>query len=247
MQAANLFCIPHAGGSATSYYSWMSKWDQRFRIIPLELPGRGIRFKDQAYETIEEVVADFYDVIQPHMETGVPYALFGHSMGAIIAFELCHKLSRSGGAKPIHCFFSGSKAPHLVVLESEERREWTNEKIIQKITTLGGTPQAVLQDEEMLKLYLPQIRSDFLMLDDYKFDINRAPLDINISVIGGKEDDITKEELIVWRQNTTGMCNVNLFAGGHFYLFHTVQRITDYVRTRLYEELSENTANGVIG
>jgi medium-chain acyl-[acyl-carrier-protein] hydrolase len=184
------------------------------------LPGREARFSEPAYVRVETLVQNLSEEILSYLD--VPFQFFGHSMGALISFELTRQLRRQRRPQPTQLFVSSHRAPQLP-RRQEPVYAQPEDEFIESIKDLGGTPEAILQNAELMQLFLPLLRADFELCEVYQYK-PEAPLAIPISVFGGLEDkDIPVVDLEAWRAQTIGSFNMETFAGGHFYL-HPYQK-----------------------
>ena len=228
-----LFCLPYAGGSSAIYYSWKKHLVPEIELVPLELAGRGSRIHETLYNDRAEAVEDVLRLIKGDIHTS-PYLLFGHSMGALISYELVQRIRESNLPPPMHIFFSGTSAPHL---KDEEKKYhlMDEEDFKQQVLELGGTPPEFFESPELLELFLPLLKNDFRLAET---DIPRGeinPLDQNITVFQGKEDDLSTQQCEEWRRHTHGRCRLHYFEGGHFFLNEETEQIT-----RIINEICSN-------
>src|SRR5690554_1288991 len=168
----NLYCIPHAGGSASVYYKWKRYLDSGIRLQPIELCGRGSRQKENFYSTIRSGVEDIYTQIRPELDQ--PFALFGHSMGSLFAYELCIMMKERDGIEPLHLFVSGRRAPHLIHSQEVVHTQ-TDEQIINEMMKFRGAPREFFNNSHFLDYFLPIIRADYKLIDEYSHDSTRLP------------------------------------------------------------------------
>lgn len=210
-----LFCIPHAGGSASSYHEWKS---DNFQVIPVELPGRGRRFHDTLCRSIDETAEDIVKNIIKELN-GSDYALFGHSMGAVLCYEVYYKLRALGYKKPVHIFLSAKMPPH------SRRKEITHhlpeEEFRKTIASKGGTPGAVFQNEELWQLCYPILCSDIRNVELYEHKIKECRVESDITLIYGTEDEMLENStgsIHEWKQYAGAGYREVEFSGDHFYL-----------------------------
>jgi surfactin synthase thioesterase subunit len=209
-----LMCFPYAGASAMVYLRWRRKVPDWLEIRPVELPGRGERLLE-ALETDWDRLTDRLAVeIAGH--TDEPYALFGHSMGALLAFEMAHKLDALGLPPARALVVSGAHAPsrrdnrRFAALESDEQ-------LLAEMQRLNGTEAAVLASEELMALTLPVLRADFKLCGQYQRRA-RAPLNLPLHVLAGARDETTDETLSAWQTETVARFSLDRFDGDHFFI-----------------------------
>lgn len=210
-----LFCFPYAGGTSAIYAKWRRYISKNINLCPIELAGRGQRYEAPLYNTLNEVIEDVYSIIKNDIDDN--YAFFGHSMGCLVAYELAHKIRKLGKNSPYHIFFSGKSAPHSEKV-SRNIYNLPDEEFKSEILSLGGTPKEILEQQELLDIFLPILRADFKVNDTYKYIEPDKKLDCNITVINGKEDDMSLSDIVGWKQHTSGDCKIYMMDGGHFYL-----------------------------
>jgi medium-chain acyl-[acyl-carrier-protein] hydrolase len=210
-----LFCLPYAGGSAVIYRKWADLLPPFVEVFAVEIPGRGGRMREKPYTSIQALVEALENGITDYLEP--PFAFFGHSMGAVIGFELAHKLLSARGLQPVHLFFSGRMAPQIVIKE-RPTYNLPHAEFIEELRRLQGTPAELLDNPELLELLEPILRADFQAIETYRYH-PKPPLPCPFTVLGGHADkDITREHLEAWRQHTSGSFSLHMFPGHHFFL-----------------------------
>lgn len=214
-----LFCIPYAGGAAAAFRTWPAGLPELVQVHPMQLPGRGSRLRERPLDRIEPLAEGIADAIFPL--TDRPVAIFGHSMGALIAFEVARRLRRKYATHIAHLFVAGRCAP-----QDRERGKPTSHlpdrEFLGELRRLNGTPRAVLENSELMELLLPAIRADFAVSEQYRY-VPEAPFPCPISVFGGREDHLaSREELEGWRAQTSGPFNLRMLEGDHWFP-HTAQ------------------------
>jgi len=210
----NVFCFPFAGGGASYYRGWTS-FGSRVAICPVQLPGREERFKERALDRMPDVVAAAAEQLAPLLQH--PYAFFGHSMGALICYELVHALRVRGAPMPMHLFVSASPAPQLAS-EVPSMHDVPEDRFFEELGRYGGLPAEVLQHRELLALVTPLLRADLAVTGTYHYG-GHPPLGIPITAFGGQSDLAAQPPLVeAWRARTAGAFACELFPGGHFYL-----------------------------
>lgn len=228
-----LFCFPYAGGASAVFNPWKNWLDRDIELRAVELAGRGKRIYDPLYTSIFHAVDDVYEMIKDELPLG-PYALMGHSMGCIIAYELVQKLRKQNEALPAMVFFSGRGAPHLSKKEEEDMYyNLPDEAFREKVVELGGTPPEFFEHQELLEVFLPMLKRDFEISETYTSSPEISPLDMDIDVFIGKEEEVTAEQMHGWKDHTHGICNLHYFEGGHFFLHEKAGQIVDVINSRV--------------
>jgi len=218
-----LFCLPYSGASAMVYSRWRRAMPAWLQVCPLELPGRGMRMDEPLQRDIKTLAAQLADEISAQLDG--PYALFGHSLGGLLAFELAHALRVRGAPQPLALFASGTAGPaHRDV--SEYAVEKTDEQLIARLRELKGTSDEALANGELMQLMLPILRADFLLCGSFQYG-EREPLALPIHVFGGKQDTVRAEQLLDWQEDTASGFSLDMFDGHHFFL---VQQETAVLR-----------------
>ena len=210
-----LFCFHHAGGGASSFRSWLGKVGADVDVVPIQLPGRENRLKEPPVRRMEALVDGLVPALSPLFD--LPFAFFGHSMGSLIAFELARHLRRTDQTLPVFLFVSSRRAPQLPN-PNPPIHQLADTAFLEVLQRLNGTPDAVLQHDELMRLILPAMRADYELVETYEY-VPEEPLACPIAVFGGMDDpSATREDLLAWRQQTAAGFNLHLYPGGHFYL-----------------------------
>ncbi len=210
-----LFCFPYAGGTADVYRSWQRWFSPEIDLCLVHLPGRGRRMPEKPFTRIKSLVTALARVIAPEIQ--VPYALYGHSMGAVISFELARDLVRTHGTGPEHLFVSGRRAPRWPNTEPPTYH-LPQDEFIAELKRLKGTPDEVLAHPELMELFITVLRADFEMVDTYEFE--QAPLlSSPITVYGGLSDEhVPAESCRAWSEETSAACRTRMVQGDHFFV-----------------------------
>ena len=211
-----LFCFPHAGSGATAYQGWKRDLPPFVEICAVRLPGRESRLAESSFSNSQLLVQELTEMLAD--ECDIPYAIFGHSMGAVLAYEFALSLRDKGLRQPEGLFLSGRIAAHLTV-PLEPLHELPTEQFLAELKVrYGGLPEELLQDQEMLDFYLPILRTDIKLIETYRYR-PRDPLSCPIMVTAGTRDQsVWNEALLAWGQHTASEVDVKRFEGGHFYL-----------------------------
>lgn len=221
-----LYCIPYAGGSAIIYHQWKSKLRSNIELCPIELAGRGGRITEPLYANLEAAVEDIFEQIKAGITTH-DYIVFGHSMGALLAYELLQKIKNEGVKKPLHAFFSGRKPPHIA--RKKIYSSLSTEAFEREIMSLGGTPPEVFKYPELKEVFMPILRNDFRISETVikRSEISKLPIEFSILI--GKEEQIHQVEANQWRMHTSQACCVYFVNGGHFFLSKETDAVTNII------------------
>jgi medium-chain acyl-[acyl-carrier-protein] hydrolase len=213
--SAQLFCFHHAGGSSSCYRNWRRFLPASFEIIPIGLPGRHERFNEALIRDFPTALAAVTRMVRPLVSA--PFALIGHSMGALLAYEVARNLEQLG-PRAGALFVSACRAAHLWAEGRDLKSQLPDSALLEEIREMNGTPESLLLDAEMMELFLPVVRADFSVCDSYKFDPEPF-LTCPIFAFGGLNDpDIKREDIAAWRHLTSGGFGLRMLAGGHFFI-----------------------------
>lgn len=227
-----LFCLPWAGGAASGYTGWADALPDVVEMCALQLPGRENRLRETPHRRLEPLVADIYTAIAPLLDA--PCAFFGHSMGALLAFELARLLRDDGRSEPQHIFVAGCGAPQLRRLRHPLHR-LPDDALIGALQRLDGFPDWVASEPELLELVLPTLRADLELCETYGYR-HAAPLSCTITALGGTEDRaVLPLELAAWERQTTAPFQLRLFSGSHFFVAPHRDAILDIVSSALLD------------
>jgi medium-chain acyl-[acyl-carrier-protein] hydrolase len=231
-----LFCIPYAGGAANIYRKWTESLGAIVEVWAIEPPGRGSRLRETPFTTLHDLVQQLGPAFHPYLDK--PFAFFGHSMGAIISFELARYLRRARLRDPLHLFVSGCRA-----LQLPDPRPPTYDlpeaQFMEELRRLNGTPRDVLDHPEMMEFILPLLRADFALTQTYEYS-DEPPLDCSITAFGGFQDEeINRAGVEAWQAQTSSAFSSYMLPGDHFFL--------DSSRAALLEVLARELESAVDG
>ncbi len=224
-----LFCFPHAGSSVAPYARWKRRVPEWLRVVPVELPGRGRRTPEPLESTFTGLLERVLDDVRP--DPALPFALFGHSLGALLAFEVGCRIAERIGRAPLVVFASGTHAPSRRDPERFAHLE-TDAELRAELLKLSGTPRAVLDSSELMALTLPILRADFRAAADYRAEVGRK-LAVPLHVFGGSEDSTTRETLMAWREHTQAEFSLDVLPGGHFFVLEREATVLAHIEQRL--------------
>jgi medium-chain acyl-[acyl-carrier-protein] hydrolase len=208
-----LFCLPHAGGNSVHFrgWSWLAPYA---RVVPVDLPGHGTRLGEPLVEDWDRLVADLTETIAAQVDG--PYALFGHSLGALLAFDIGHRLLGRGQA-PALLAAAGRNGPSARPAYRPVH-QLPDQQFIGALRKLGGMPDALLTQPELLRMFLPVLRADLRLAERYTRP-EVAALPVPVMAFAGEDDPMTDDlGVLAWKQETTGTCELVFLKGGHFFL-----------------------------
>ncbi len=224
--AMRLFCLPYAGSGASAYRLWSSDVPPELQVCAVQLPGRESRLREQPCTTAEALVPELVEGMRPFLDR--PFAVFGHSMGALLGFELARHLRALGLPQPAHLFLSGHRAPHLPRRGPEIHR-YSHAEFIDELRKMEGTPEEVLAHDELMQIAVPILRADFELCAVYT-STPGDPLDMPLSIFGGAADPtVPEEDLHPWSEHTRSTTTVRLYPGNHLYLKDQRQQVVSAV------------------
>jgi surfactin synthase thioesterase subunit len=224
-----LICFPHAGGSASFFFPLSRTLSPVAEVLAVQYPGRQERHTEKPVPSVHRLA----DTIAAVLGAGPdrPTVLFGHSMGATLAFEVAHRLERDFDRSPVRLVVSGRRAPDRV--RGPYFHLLGDDAIIAELRGLSGTDDRLLEDPDVLRMILPALRSDYQAIDTYRVvpgTTVRCPLTI---LTGDADPHVTAEEAEAWRAVTSGPSDLHTFAGGHFFLTEYPDEITTLLRSTL--------------
>jgi surfactin synthase thioesterase subunit len=210
-----LFCLPHAGGGASAFHGWHAAFAPQVQVCPILLPGRESRLSEPLYTNFDRLLDALSEELRSWLD--VPFAVFGHSMGALLAFEWIRKLQREGTSVPSKVFLSGRRAPDA----SDEAGLLSSLSDAEFLDRLAhrykGLPDEILNEPELMAVMLPILRADISIVESYRFtegELLKCPTMVSAGV-----DDATVgfDQLMGWQRHVNSPFDVQIFPGGHFY------------------------------
>ncbi|KPI19100.1 Oleoyl-(acyl-carrier-protein) hydrolase [Actinobacteria bacterium OK074] len=230
-----LVCFPHAGGSAGFFFPLVEPLAPDVELLAVQYPGR----QNRRLEPCVDDIGALADAVAAALAEGGrsddrPLALFGHSMGAVVAFETARRLDRP----PLRLYASGRRAPGTHRAEHVHRRD--DDGIVAELRELSGTDSRILGDEEILRMILPAIRADYRAVETYR-PAPGATVDCPVSALVGDSDPrVTLDEARAWAGHTTGPFDLTVFTGGHFYLADHQQDVIRLIVRGLRDPAAKN-------
>ena len=229
-----LFCFPYAGAGASIFNSWTEFLPTKIQICPIQLPARESRWREPPATRLKPLIQTLAPLLKPKLD--IPFAFFGHSLGALLAFELARELRRQNAPAPVHLFVSSS-CPPQIPNRSRPLHRLPEPQFIEELKRLKGTAEEILQNSELMQLFLPALRADFAMLENY-FYVSEEPFDFPISAFGGLEDDkVNREALTAWQEQTRNNFTLQMFPGDHFFLCCEDRALAQSISKKLLSSL----------
>jgi medium-chain acyl-[acyl-carrier-protein] hydrolase len=210
-----LFCFPYAGGAASVFRNWSDCLPADVEVCPIQFPGRGTRLTEPPFSELSLLVEALAVALLPLLDK--PFALFGHSLGSLVCFELARQLRTKHQARPVRLFVSAGPAPQIphrgLPIHNLPEEEFSAE-----LRRLNGTPGELLNHKELMDIVLPSLRADFALYESYRY-LSGLPLNCPISTFGGLSDQRVKhDDLEAWRDQTSVSFSIRMFPGDHFFL-----------------------------
>jgi surfactin synthase thioesterase subunit len=225
-----LFCFPYAGAGTPVFRRWQEGMPENVLVHPVELPGRGGHVNSSPPRRMDSLIAVLSDAVAPELDER--FAFFGHSMGALVSFELARRLRDHGHPEPVALYVAAQPAPHLPNRQPR-MHDLPDTQLRAELRRLGGTPPEVLSNDEFMALLLPTLRADLEVCETYTY-IEATPLSCPIVAYGGAADpDVTEEDIKAWAQHTTGPFAYAMLPGGHFFIDQRRRELLTALRASL--------------
>jgi surfactin synthase thioesterase subunit len=210
-----LFCFAHAGGGAAFYRPWQTVLGPDIEVCPVVLPGREARRRELPYTRMGELVEPLFDALLSRADR--PFALFGHSMGAAVAYEMACRFSVVSVGGPRCLIVSGRQPPHRPARHPPIHR-LPQDEFVARVARLDGTPAEVLRDKELLAAFLPGLRADFELNETYAPAPHPRLVIPVFAFVGDTDPLVEPPDMLAWGEVTTGPFDTRVFSGGHFYV-----------------------------
>ncbi|AIT20193.1 thioesterase II family protein [Burkholderia thailandensis] len=228
-----LFCIPYAGGGASVFRGWPARLGATVDVRPLHPPGRGRRFRDALLYRVDRIADEVTEAIAPLLDR--PYTLFGHSMGASVAFEVASRIQARRLREPTCLIVSGRGAPHLPT-QRRPIHDLPDDQFLDEVIRMNGTPPEILAHPEVITLLLPILRADFKAVETYRAEPH-PPLNCRIVALGGSGEPDSAEAVESWRTYTTGGFRGEILPGDHFFIHGHAERLFSVLGEELTDAL----------
>lgn len=210
-----LFCFPYAGTGASIFRTWPAGLPEDVEVCPIQFPGRGSRLMETPFTQLSPPIQALAQALVPLLDK--PFAFFGHSLGALVGFELARQLRRQSGVQPVRLFVSADRAPQIPHRD-RPIHALPEAEFLGELRRLNGIPREVLEEAELMQIMLPVLRADFAVYETYVYS-SEPPLNCPISTFGGLQDHrVSRGDLEAWRDQTSGSFSLRMFPGDHFFL-----------------------------
>lgn len=225
-----LLCLPYAGGSAQIFRNKFEKYlDYTIKLLPIELPGRGVRFGEKMITDFPKLVKELLPQVHDAIDSGDEYSLLGYSMGCKIIYEMYYEIVKMHWKKPELLFFCAAAPPEIPF----ERKKKDNLSIIAEMKRLGGTSNEVFANQDILDIFLPIMRADMQLLESYQYIGHREKIKIPIVVQYGCFDYDIREYINKWKEYTEDKCHLYEYNGGHFFINNNSIKMAEIINRHL--------------
>jgi medium-chain acyl-[acyl-carrier-protein] hydrolase len=231
-----LYCLPYAGGSAAVFSGWGERLKPEIEVWTAQPRGRGMRFRERPFESVAEMVEEYYEALRPTVESGltVPFAFYGHSLGGLMAWELTRRLEADGLPLPEHLFIGATVPPHMGLIHARISH-LPDEGFVEAIQErYGGIPPQVLAERELMDIFLPPLKADFAAYEGYKY--RAARVSVPLTAFAGTDDPGLPAPLMEeWERHTSGRFELRIVPGEHFFLTESSEAVLRLIRQALDE------------
>ena len=231
-----LFCFPFAGAGASMYHGWHRAFHEEMEVCAVQLPGRESRMREPRITDAIALSQQIADAIEPYLER--PFALFGYSLGALLAFETARALRRRGDPLPVQLFVAAMRAPHVPALVPRLAR-LPRDQFLREVRWHFQPSEDTFNVPELLDLLLPVLRDDMALVDDYAYHAEPPLACAMDAYVGADDRSISVEAAQSWRAHIDGPFALTVFPGGHFFLHEALPDLQRNVATRLHETITD--------
>ncbi|AGL19210.1 thioesterase II family protein [Actinoplanes sp. N902-109] len=222
-----LACLPHAGGSASFYHPLARALAPGIEVLAAQYPGRQDRYREPLVTSLTDLARHCFEALRPSIDR--PLILFGHSMGALLAYEIALLMQDDGLAPPVHLVVSGRRAPSRY--RDDQFHRLPPAGLVAQVRALSGTDASVLSDPETLRLILPAVRGDYRAVETYRHQPGRVVHSPVTALTGTDDPMVTVEEVTAWERHTDGPADIRSMPGGHFFVADHFDEIAALLRT----------------
>lgn len=228
-----LICFSYAGGSSDIFFPWLDKLHAQTELVVCQLPGRTHRILEAPYKNMNELLADLVKAIA--LFSGKRLIFFGHSLGSKVAYELTLMMRKNKLLEPLHFIASAAGAPHIP-RRTPAISELPDALFLFAISRLSGTPLSIMNNKELMSLYLPALRADFTLIENH---LNRSKTKISsrLTLLGGLQDKIVDaEDLIAWQELVVDDSGIHWLSGDHFFIKSQSEQVLQHINDILIKE-----------
>lgn len=226
-----LFCIPYSGGSADAYYKWKKQIDPAIVICPIELAGHGHRIREPFFQSAAQAAVDLADQIEAKVSPLEAYALLGHSMGALLAFETYYRLKPA--CRPSHIFFCGRKAPQDMA-DPTGYYKLPEAEFLDVVYRYGGNTKEVLKNDALRSIFIPILRADFKLSELYTWEPKNEKISCPFTVVNGRQDySAIVSDMTLWLEHGQG--SILTVEGSHFFPFEQPEALLQIIESTLLQ------------
>ena len=230
MDKIKLFTIPHAGASTSYFLKWKKLLNSNIELHPLEIAGRGLRYNEPCNDSLIETAEDCFNLIKHLLNR--KYAICAHSMGCVIAYELVHFIKERHYPEPQCLFLSGRNAPHFPI--TKRISDYPDKEFIEEIQTIGGTPNEVFNNKELMEIFVPILKSDYRKIETYSYTQKKEKFNFDIIFFHASSDNyLNRNGVEQWSQLTNNLLEIVPFQGGHFFICDQADEITKIINKKL--------------
>jgi medium-chain acyl-[acyl-carrier-protein] hydrolase len=231
--AMRLLCFPHAGGGPTAFFPWIALLAPEIECVSIQYPGRGQRFWEEPFTSISDLVGEIVGCMAEIADK--PFALYGHSFGGLVAFELARSLRRLGSPAPVHLFVGASRPPHMGPFLPTIHMLSEDEFVEVVQARYGGIPAAIYQDREVLNLFMAPMRADFTAYELYHLP-PEAPIGVPITAFAATGDQVaTPSSMQEWARHTNVAFDLEILPSGHFFPRDSIVSVVQTIRNQILE------------
>ena len=237
-----LFCLPFAGGSSAVFHGWGARLKPEIEVWVAQPRARGMRFREAPLKSVAEMADEYLEAMRPGLTGGQAFAFYGHSLGGLLAFEMTRRMQAEGLAMPEHIFIGATLPPHfgLVYPRIAHLDDGLFVEAIQE--RYGGIPAEVLQEPELMAIFLPALKSDFAAYEKHTHRHGKA-IPVPLTIFAGAGDRIsTAAALEEWERHTSAPFELRTAPGDHFFLAES----SELVLRRIRQVLSEGVVRELV-
>ncbi|WP_040496625.1 thioesterase II family protein [Fulvivirga imtechensis] len=234
MEQIQMFCLPFAGGNKYSFGEYERFAPEFVEVIPVELPGRGSRADEALLTNIYDLAEDVFFSIKNKLDK--PYILYGHSMGGLLAYLTAKLIIKNFSSEPLHMFITGCTAPST--RDKSYLHLLSKEDFIKKLKELGGCPEEILNNGDILDFFEPIIKADFQAVESFEYQ-QTTPFDIPLTLMFGMSEKVTQSEMREWQKETTRSIDIIQMPGDHFFINQFGFQIIKVIARKISNQLQK--------